>query len=78
MNEKWKQILKVATGALLYTVFVFAVGFCRGEKHSEAKRQKEIQTAKQTLEDNEAKIDTIRNESDADAIKRFHQDNGPR
>lgn len=73
----WKKISKYAIGIILYTAFVFAVGFCRGEKHCEAKQEKEVQKANKTIENHEAKLDSIRNESDADAVKRFHQDNGP-
>lgn len=76
-ERNWKQITKAAIGALLYTTFVFAAGFCQGEKHAKAKHKKEIQVSKQTIENHEAKLDTIRHESDSAAVERFRKDNRP-
>lgn len=75
-ERNWKQIRNYAVAASLYTIFVFAVGFRWGEEHLKAKQEKEIPTQKQVIKNHEAKLDSIHNESDAAAARRFKENFG--
>lgn len=72
-NEWW-----LLAGFLAYSGAVSYLSHQKGKNDCQKAHESSLVNNKKTLENHEAKLDSIRNESDADAYRRFKQDSSPR
>lgn len=71
-KNKWWLL----AGFLAYSGAVSYLAHQKGKNDCEKAQQTEIEVDQKTLENHEAKLDTIKTESRDAAVKRFHNDNG--
>lgn len=77
METNKKNRWWILGGFLVYSIALSLFFHREGKNACEEAHQTKIEINKKTLENHEAKLDTIKNESRDAAVERFHKDNVP-